>query len=146
MEEFGKNSAVAFQIQDDLLNIVGDEITTGKDYLNDILESKRTLMVIHCLETAAPSEKARLAALLRLGPAKSPAQVQEVVGLLYQHGSIEYARTLARGLILEARSYLEVAAPVVGPRRAGVDGRLLPRARQLDRGVMGTPDSVERYR
>jgi geranylgeranyl diphosphate synthase, type I len=107
LEEFGKNSAVAFQIQDDLLNIVGDEVTTGKDYLNDILESKRTLMVIHCLETAAPPERERLAALLRLGPAKSPGQVQEVVGLLYQLGSIDYARNLARGLILEARSYLE---------------------------------------
>ena len=108
LEEFGKNSAVAFQIQDDLLNIVGDEVATGKDYLNDILESKRTLMVIHCLENAAASDKERLAALLRLGPAKSPDQVQEVVALLYRYGSIEYARNLGRGLILEARSYLEV--------------------------------------
>jgi Geranylgeranyl pyrophosphate synthase len=117
LEAFGKNSAVAFQIQDDLLNIVGDEATTGKDYLNDILESKRTLMVIHCLENAAPPDRERLTGLLRLGPAKTPDQIQEVVDLLYQYGSIEYARGLARGLILEARSYLE-ALPPSSPREA----------------------------
>lgn len=117
LEAFGKNSAVAFQIQDDLLNIVGDEATTGKDYLNDILESKRTLMVIHCLENAAFPDRERLTGLLRLGPAKTPDQIQEVVDLLYQYGSIEYARGLARGLILEARSYLE-ALPRSSAREA----------------------------
>ena len=46
---FGKNCSIAFQIQDDLLNVLGDVDTMGKDYLSDIQESKRTLMVIHCL-------------------------------------------------------------------------------------------------
>lgn len=111
LEAFGKNSAVAFQIQDDILNIVGDEATTGKDYLNDVLEGKRTLMVIHCLETAPAAERARLTELLRKGSAKTPDQMREVVDLLYRHGSIEYARGLARGLILEARSYLAALPP-----------------------------------
>ncbi|GAB4246891.1 MAG: short chain isoprenyl diphosphate synthase IdsA [Thermoleophilia bacterium] len=106
LEHFGKNSAIAFQIQDDLLNIVGDEAVTGKDYLNDILESKRTLMVIHCLEAARGRDRERLAELLRLGPVKSAEEVQEVVEMLYRYESINYARNLARGLILEARSYL----------------------------------------
>ena len=68
LEQFGKNSAIAFQIQDDLLNILGDGDATGKDFLNDILESKRTLMVIHCLESAERAETARrLRELLHLG-------------------------------------------------------------------------------
>ncbi len=106
LEHFGKNSAIAFQIQDDLLNILGDGAITGKDYLNDILESKRTLMVIHCLQAAEGDDLRRLAGLLRLGPRKSAAQVQEVVDLLHRYESIDYARNLARNLILEARSYL----------------------------------------
>jgi geranylgeranyl diphosphate synthase, type I len=106
LEQFGKNSAIAFQIQDDLLNILGDEATMGKDFLNDILESKRTLMVIHCLENAPVGDRERLAALLRLGRRKGPDQVQEIVGMMQRCGSIDYARALARNLILEARSYL----------------------------------------
>jgi geranylgeranyl diphosphate synthase type I len=106
LEEFGKNSAIAFQIQDDLLNILGDEATMGKDFLNDILESKRTLMVIHCLENASDRDRDRLAALLRLGHHKDPDQVQEIIAMMQRYESIDYARTLARGLILEARSYL----------------------------------------
>ncbi len=106
LEAFGKNSAIAFQIQDDLLNIVGDEASTGKDLLNDILESKRTLMVIHCIQAATPPDRQRLSALLRLGPTKEPEQMREIVDMLFRYGSIEYARELARGLILEARTYL----------------------------------------
>ncbi len=67
LEGFGKNSSIAFQIQDDLLNILGDERTMGKDHLTDVLESKRTLMVIHCLAAAEPADRDRLVALLRAG-------------------------------------------------------------------------------
>lgn len=106
LESFGKNSSIAFQIQDDLLNIVGDERTMGKDYLSDVIESKRTLMVIHCLAAAGPADKTRLVSLLRLGHGKNAEQVAEVVDLLKKYDSIEYSRALARSLILEARSYL----------------------------------------
>ncbi len=59
LQEFGKDSSIAFQIQDDLLNILGDVDTMGKDYLTDVMESKRTLMVIHCLSKSAdPADRA----------------------------------------------------------------------------------------
>ncbi|MGI5939782.1 MAG: polyprenyl synthetase family protein [Thermoleophilia bacterium] len=105
---FGEKSSIAFQIQDDLLNILGDQRTMGKDYLSDIAESKRTLMVIHCLASADAKDKGRLIALLRRGREKSSEEAAEVVGLLQGYGSVEYARTVARDLILEARSYLGV--------------------------------------
>ena len=57
LQEFGRDSSIAFQIQDDLLNILGDVDTMGKDYLTDVLESKRTLMVIHCLSAAEPADR-----------------------------------------------------------------------------------------
>lgn len=106
LAHFGKNSAIAFQIQDDLLNIVGDEEVVGKDHLNDVLESKRTLMVIHCLETARGKDRERFEDLLRAGREKTPEQVRETVNLMEKHGSIDYARDLGRNLIMEARSYL----------------------------------------
>lgn len=108
---FGKNCSIAFQIQDDLLNVLGDVDTMGKDYLSDLQESKRTLMVIHCLTEAGPKDKERLIALLRLGNAKSPEETDEIVGMLNHYGSVEYARSVAVGLIAESRDYLEVVRP-----------------------------------
>jgi geranylgeranyl diphosphate synthase, type I len=106
LESFGKNSSIAFQIQDDLLNILGDERVMGKDFMNDLRESKRTLMVIHCLEEAGAADKDRLVALLRLGHEKTDEQVLEIADLLHRYDSIGFARSLARNLIIEAGSYL----------------------------------------
>jgi geranylgeranyl diphosphate synthase type I len=107
LEEFGKESSIAFQIQDDLLNILGDEDTMGKDYLSDVLESKRTLMVIHCLSVAEPADRERLIGLLRLGHGKSLEHAAEVVDLLTKYDSLAYARRTAHELILKARSCLD---------------------------------------
>lgn len=106
LEEFGKNASIAFQIQDDLLNILGDETTMGKDYLTDVVESKRTLMVIHCLSAANATDRSRLVEILRLRHDKTLVEAAEVVRLLGRYGSIDYARQVARSLIVEAHSQL----------------------------------------
>ncbi|MBN1458758.1 MAG: polyprenyl synthetase family protein [Armatimonadetes bacterium] len=106
LEDFGKSVSIAFQIQDDLLNITGDEQTMGKDYLTDVIESKRTLMVVHCLTVAEPADRERLVALLRLKHDKTLDQAAEIVELLKQYGSLDYARSMARDLITEGRSHL----------------------------------------
>ena len=111
LEDFGRSVSIAFQIQDDLLNIVGDEQTMGKDYLTDVLESKRTLMVIHCLSTAGAADRQRLVELLRLRQEKTPDQVVEVLALLDGSGSVDFARALAHDLIREGRSFLRVLPP-----------------------------------
>ena len=111
LEDFGKNVSIAFQIQDDLLNIVGDERTMGKDYLTDVLESKRTLMVIHCLSTACAADRQRLVELLRLRQEKTPQQVAEVLALVDRCGSVDYARGMAHDLIREGRSFLRTLPP-----------------------------------
>ena len=99
-------SSIAFQIQDDLLNILGDVETMGKDYLTDVFESKRTLMVIHCLADADAGDRERLIELLRLKHKKSREQAAEVVEMMRRYGSIDYARAVARDLIMEGRSHL----------------------------------------
>jgi geranylgeranyl diphosphate synthase type I len=106
LEEFGKNSAIAFQIQDDLLNILGDEQVTGKDFLNDLRESKRTLMVIHCLDHAEGTDRPRMEELLLKGHEKSAEDVEEMLAMLHRYGSVDHARTVARSLITEAGLHL----------------------------------------
>jgi geranylgeranyl diphosphate synthase, type I len=107
LREFGRDSSIAFQIQDDLLNIVGEVDTMGKDYLTDILESKRTLMVIHCLSHADPADRRRLVEVLQLGHGKSLEQAAEVVDLLYKYDSLGYAQRMAHDLIIKARLSLD---------------------------------------
>ena len=61
---FGYYLGAAFQIQDDLLNLTGDERRYGKEIGGDLLEGKRTLMLIHLLRQAAPREVERVRAFL----------------------------------------------------------------------------------
>jgi geranylgeranyl diphosphate synthase type I len=107
LKDFGRDSSIAFQVQDDLLNIVGDVDTMGKDYLTDILESKRTLMVIHCLANAVPADRRRLVELLELERGKTLEQAAEVVDMLNKYDSLGFARKTAHELIAKARVSLE---------------------------------------
>ena len=45
LEEYGTNAGIAFQIQDDLLGVFGDETATGKSTLSDLEEKKHTILV-----------------------------------------------------------------------------------------------------
>jgi geranylgeranyl diphosphate synthase type II len=88
----------AFQIQDDLLNLEPGP-AYGKEVNGDLLEGKRTLMIIHALRTATKRERAALTAFLRQPRAsRSAARVAWVRALLHRCGAIEPARTIARAL------------------------------------------------
>ncbi len=50
--DFGLNLGLAFQLQDDLLDVFGDETTLGKEIGKDILSNKKTYLLIKALETA----------------------------------------------------------------------------------------------
>jgi len=73
---FGFFLGAAFQIQDDLLNLEGDERRYGKELNGDIWEGKRTLMLIALLRAATDDERARLGAFLSIPrPARQAADV-----------------------------------------------------------------------
>lgn len=61
---FGFFLGAAFQIQDDVLNLIGDETAYGKELDGDIAEGKRTLMVIKLFEDVNPEDRVRLTTLL----------------------------------------------------------------------------------
>ena len=50
--EFGKNLGIAFQVQDDYLDVFGDPEKFGKRVGGDILSNKKTFLLIHAMETA----------------------------------------------------------------------------------------------
>lgn len=95
---FGFFLGAAFQIQDDLLNLVGDG-RYGKEISGDLWEGKRTLMLIRLLHLAAPGERARLTQVLRrTRDQRAEADVLWMRCLMDTYECLEYARRVACGL------------------------------------------------
>ncbi len=95
---FGFFLGAAFQIQDDLLNLVADA-RYGKELHGDLWEGKRTLMLIRLLRTAAPAERERIAALLRVDrERRKSADVAWLWQTMQRYDCLEYARDIAHGL------------------------------------------------
>jgi geranylgeranyl diphosphate synthase type II len=89
----------AFQIQDDLLNLIGDKQRYGKEINGDIREGKRTLMLIRLLELGTAAERESLRRLLALPRQQRTAgQVRWVRRRMDHYGCIDYARQVAHGL------------------------------------------------
>ena len=106
LRAYGLDTGLAFQIQDDLLNLIGSEESTKKDFRSDITEGKRTLMVVHALKHSDKRE--RLIEILS-SKEKDPAVLAEAVDIMVESGSIEYARDYAETLTTRATKRLSEA-------------------------------------
>lgn len=116
IQRFAELIAVAFQIQDDILNLVGDEAKYGKEIGGDITEGKRTLMVIHALRNLPADEAERLRRILdmRTGDKRL---IMEAIDLMKKAGSIDYARKVSEELAMEALEALRRGLPKSESRR-----------------------------
>jgi geranylgeranyl diphosphate synthase type II len=93
---------IAFQIQDDVLNLIGEEELYGKEPLGDLLEGKRTIMLLHLFRTAPDEIRKRIHDIIRLPrPDKTFQNAEEILAAMKQFGSIEYAIALADRLAHE---------------------------------------------
>ena len=104
LRSFGLHTGLAFQIQDDLLNLVGKKEASNKDYRTDITEGKRTLVVVHAL--AHTEHRDELVGILQAGTS-DPALLARAVELFEEAGSIEYARSYSLELTAAAKKSLE---------------------------------------
>jgi geranylgeranyl diphosphate synthase type II len=114
LDRYGWFLGAAFQIQDDVLNLVGSHEEYGKEILGDLYEGKRTLMVIHLQRVLRGRERERLRAFL--GSARrdrTESDVRWVRDRLDEHGSIgaavDTARDLADAAFREAEAALGTA-------------------------------------
>jgi octaprenyl-diphosphate synthase len=109
LDRFGRDLGVAFQIADDLLDLYGEEVATGKTLGTDLEKQKLTLPVIHLLRTAGPAEADRLRRLIASAPSIEARSALRP--LLESSGALDYAWRRARGFIESARSGLEILPP-----------------------------------
>lgn len=116
MVRFGFHLGAAFQIQDDLLNLEGNEQEYGKEIDGDLFEGKRTLPLIHLMSAADGSDRATVDRYLGLDRSDRSAElVREIRALLDAYGSIEYARAYAQGIADTAVDAFAVAFAAAEP-------------------------------
>jgi len=119
---YGAALGVAFQLQDDVLGIWGDEAATGKSAASDILSKKKTLPVIYAL--AHEVAGAKLAALYA-GADFTAADVPVVLAYLAEAGARPYVEALVRAATAEAHAALRAVAPSAVPEPHRLLGELL---------------------
>jgi geranylgeranyl diphosphate synthase type II len=110
MVRFGFFLGAAFQIRDDILNLIGDPEVYGKERMGDLREGKRTLILIHALTAAEPADRDLLERFLRLPRAeRSDQAVAEVYEVLRRYGSVAFAGQFASGIARSATVAFEEA-------------------------------------
>ena len=126
LAEYGFNLGIAFQIRDDILDLMGDEGRIGKAVGSDLKEGRLTLPAIHLVANAADGNRKYLESILappsngRLSvfyrwwrnshgnhKAFSKRQLQRIRKLLLDYGSIEYSMSVASRFADLARKSLE---------------------------------------
>jgi len=76
--EFGRNIGIAFQLQDDILDTFGDPEKFGKRVGGDILQNKKTFLVLKTLEIANEVDKKQLEILMNSTPADEEKKITDV--------------------------------------------------------------------
>jgi geranylgeranyl diphosphate synthase type I len=92
---FGENLGMAFQIEDDILGIWGEERVTGKPQAGDIRQRKKSLPIVYALqqEASLPSSEQRVHQIYRREVIDEDAKV--VLGSLQAMGARQYAQQMA---------------------------------------------------
>ena len=109
LRSYGENIGLAFQITDDILDLIGETKKTGKSLGSDIREGWVTLPLIKALKNDNGNSRERFKKIL--GGDVGQADIAEVVNFVRENGGIEYAEQ-------KARHYVERAVEILG----GLDG------------------------
>ncbi|MGC8649129.1 MAG: polyprenyl synthetase family protein [Candidatus Micrarchaeia archaeon] len=98
----GATIGVAFQIEDDILNIVPSKLADNKGGVgDDISEGKLTLMVIYALRHLDVKKRDRLLNILKMHT-QDKALINEAIALINEAGAVEYAKSEAKRIMNEA--------------------------------------------
>ncbi len=111
MWQFGEALGIAFQMQDDLLDIWGDPAQTGKARANDLVQRKMSLPVIHGLAHAIPDDRAQFIAIYEQEH-RDNRDIDTLLAILARTESQAYVEQLANDAYARAVHTLEQIEPV----------------------------------
>ncbi len=100
---FGLSTGIAFQIQDDLIDLLTSAEKSGKDQASDLREGKQTLLMIKAREKGLDLSKYRRDL--------SPADIQEAIRELTDAGVIDEVKKVASDLVNASNRHLSVLPP-----------------------------------
>ncbi len=107
MKNFTSLCGTAFQLQDDIIGVVGDESQTGKPFGSDIREGKKTIIVLEALRNAKPTEYDFLTKILG-NRDSSIEDIKKVASLLRSLNGIKRTEDLAKQYIEKALPHLDI--------------------------------------
>lgn len=112
MYEFGRNLGLAFQVQDDILDVYGDSALFGKKQGGDIISNKKTLLLIKAMELSEGETNRRLVEQLSLREFDPDNKIAVVKGIYDELGIREKCESLANEFIEKAFCYFsEINVP-----------------------------------
>jgi geranylgeranyl diphosphate synthase type I len=109
LESYAVPLGKAFQLQDDILGLFGNENRLGKPVGSDLREGKKTLLIVHAIGNARSAD----AEFLRrcLGKKNiSPAEIRKARQIVIKTKSLKYSQELIKELILKAKSAISHAS------------------------------------
>lgn len=110
VSSFASKCGIAFQLQDDILGMIGNEKTLGKPVGSDIREGKRTTILYHAFKNANDQQKNRLMKTFGNDQADDQ-EIEQAKSLLRELGGIENTKNLAISYVKDALVHLDKLPP-----------------------------------
>jgi geranylgeranyl diphosphate synthase, type I len=108
---FAESIGVAFQMQDDILDLIGQEFAKKKGGVGqDITEGKRSLMVIYTLKRANKIDKKRLIEILNMHTSDQTLR-DEAIAIMQKYGALEHVKQTAENMVMESWNEAEKLLP-----------------------------------
>ncbi|MCL4409593.1 MAG: polyprenyl synthetase family protein [Candidatus Bathyarchaeota archaeon] len=102
---------VAFQMQDDILDLTGEEFAKSKGCVGgDISEGKRSLLVIYTLQKANAKDKKRLLEILAMHTSEQKLR-NEAMAIIKKYGAFEYVKALAESMVTDSWKEVDKLLP-----------------------------------
>lgn len=140
LSEYAVPLGIAFQIQDDLLGMFGRRAEIGKDEGSDLVEAKRTPLVLRAWRAARSHERAALERALQ-DPQQAQRDLERVRTLILTTGAARYAQDLIAHNFAKVYASLEKIERELGPTA----GRLLRQVAQYIEDRRDYKGAVESY-
>ncbi len=105
--EFGKNLGIAFQLQDDYLDVFGDPKTFGKQVGGDILENKKTFIYLKALVLSNDNNRAKLLNLYAEKGIDADNKVEQVTQIFMESGAADITKKEIENYTIKAFNVLE---------------------------------------
>lgn len=102
LDKYSINCGIAYQIQDDILGLFGEEEVTGKSSTSDVREGKQTLLIIKALEKSTEEETALIERSLGNSNLKM-STFNKIRQIVKDTGSLEYSEHLSYDLVTDAQ-------------------------------------------